>query len=64
MQRKITQALKGNHNKRINAVKETDNARTAAYANIYREISNSNVSIPDEKSVEDAKEWVDNGSRL
>lgn len=64
MNNKKTHVLSGNHNKRIDTEKETNNARTAAYANIYKEIAGSKVSIPSEHAVEDAKQWVDNGSKL
>lgn len=37
---------------------------TAAICDIEYTITEANVGIPSEQAVEDAKDWVDNGSRL
>lgn len=37
---------------------------TAAWANQYKTTPDANVSIPSEWAVDEAKAWVDNGSKL
>lgn len=37
---------------------------TAAICDIKYTVTNAKVGIPSEQAVEDAKDWVDNGSRL
>lgn len=37
---------------------------TEAICDIKYTITNAKVGIPSEQAVEDAKDWVDNGSRL
>ena len=48
--------LTGADNKRLDKVSQSDSESTAA--------PKSYVSVPKTSAVEDAKEWVDNGSRL
>ena len=57
-------SLKGKDNKRLKSMKPTNNEATAAWANECETEANSKVSIPSLDSVEEAKEWVDNGSKL
>ena len=64
MQRKKAQPLSGEHNKRLKAHRPVKNEGTAAWANIDSLQPESKVSIPSLDNVEEAKEWVDNGSRL
>ena len=54
------------HNKslEINRTKPTNSEATAAWCNANKKEPETNVSIPNEQSVINAKEWVDNGSRL
>ncbi len=63
-----SQALTGKNNERINKTTKTDNENTAAWANTDHTVPGSHVSIPgtgkDTYAVRNAKEWVDNGSRL
>lgn len=59
-----SQPLTGRHNQRINKTTQSDNESTAAWAGAERYAPKSNVSIPGSSAVQNAKEWVDNGSRL
>jgi hypothetical protein len=56
--------LSGSDNKRLNNVIATNNEGTAAWANEDRVDEDTNLKIPGEYSVEKAKNWVDNGSKL
>lgn len=56
--------LEGNNNKRLTSSKPTDNEGIAAWANEKNKQKNSDVSIPSLENVINAKEWVDNGSKL
>ena len=56
--------LQGKDNKRISSSKPTDNEGTAAWANEKHKQEPSNVSIPSNEMVIEAKNWVDNGSKL
>lgn len=53
-----------NENKRINKKYKLESEETAAWTNAASKAPKTNVSIPDNDSVDNAKEWVDNGSRL
>ena len=65
MQSKKSQPLSGAHNKRLKSHKPIKSEGTAAWANIDNlRNDGSRVSIPSLSNVEEAKEWVDNGSRL
>jgi hypothetical protein len=64
LQSKKAQPLSGEHNKRLKAHRPVKNEGTAAWANIDSLQPESKVSIPSLDNVEEAKEWVDNGSRL
>lgn len=57
-------SLNGKHNKRLDKMDEVHNEGTAAWANTDEIVSHTNVSIPSDASVIDAKNWVDNGSKL
>jgi hypothetical protein len=56
--------LKGNCNRRLTSSTPTDNEGTAAWANEETKLEPSQVSIPSLENVIDAKNWVDNGSKL
>ena len=65
MQSKKAQPLSGEHNKRLKAHRPVKNEGTAAWANIDNlRTDGSKVSIPSLDNVVEAKDWVDNGSRL
>lgn len=64
MQSKKAKALSGAGNKRLKAHRPTNNAENAAWADIDKLRAESKVSIPSLSNVEEAKDWVDNGSRL
>lgn len=64
MQPNKRDVLTGAHNKRLNNVDPTHNQITAPVANEEKVLSESHVNVPSEQSVMNAKEWVDNGSRL
>ncbi|MTI65196.1 MAG: DUF3787 domain-containing protein [Firmicutes bacterium] len=40
-----------------------ENHKTAAWANIQKQKNESNVAIPSEMEVENAKEWVDKNQK-
>lgn len=56
--------LSGANNKRLNNVDVINSSATAAYADVERTIEEGNVPIPSENDIVNAKEWVDNGSKL
>ena len=65
MQSKKAQPLSGEHNKRLKSYRPVKNEGTAAWANIENlRNDGSKVPIPYLYSVEEAKDLVDNGSRL
>ncbi|MDE7313301.1 MAG: DUF3787 domain-containing protein [Eubacterium sp.] len=64
MNNEKSQPLTGADNKRLNKTSQSDNESTAAWAGTGHYAAKSYVSIPKASAVEDAKEWVDNGSRL
>lgn len=64
MQSKKATPLSGANNKRLKKYRPTNNASTAAWSDIDKIEPESKVSIPSLNSVLEAKDWVDNGSRL
>ena len=56
--------LQGKHNKRLHTVNPTNNEGTAAWQNSESNYEVDNVNKPSIERVVDAKEWVDNGSKL
>lgn len=64
MKSKKSVALNGSNNKRLKTYRPTNNASTAAWSDIDKLEPESKVSIPSLNSVLEAKDWVDNGSRL
>ena len=64
MQNRKAQPLSGENNKRLKKYRPTNSQGTAAWANIDSLKPESKVSIPSLSSVEQAKDWVDNGSKL
>ena len=64
LQSKKAKALSGAGNKRLKSYRPTNNAENAAWADIDKLRAESKVSIPSLSNVEEAKDWVDNGSRL
>ncbi len=56
--------LQGDKNKRLNAVDSTNSECTAAWQNAEGNYKVDNVNKPSLERVIDAKEWVDNGSKL
>lgn len=57
-------AVCGENNKRLYSDDPIKNEGTAAWSNTQRTTKEANVSIPDEESIVEAREWVDDGSRL
>ncbi len=53
-----------NGNKRINKKYRLESEETAAWTNAVSKAPKTNVSIPSNDAVDNAKDWVDNGSRL
>lgn len=60
----ISSEEKVNNNARLDSKKQHYSAETAPFANIEETMPESKVTIPSEYDVGNAKEWVDNGSRL
>ena len=54
----------GKNNKRLNTAKPTNCECTAAWQEQAEHYNVDNVSKPSIERVIDAKEWVDNGSKL
>ncbi len=61
---KKDQQLDGHDNRRMTAYRPTDNEGTAAWTKEKTKQKHTNVIIPDEEGVSEAKNWVDNGSKL
>lgn len=57
-------ALDGKDNKRLYSSRPTNSEGTAAWSEDSEIMPVSKVEIPDTDFVEEAKDWVDNGSRL
>lgn len=64
MHNEKTKALSGANNKRLKKYRPTNNESTAAWADIDKIKPDSKVTIPSLDNVVEAKDWVDNGSRL
>jgi hypothetical protein len=64
LQSKKAKALSGANNKRLTKHRATNSEQTAAWADIDKLRAHSKVPVPPLSSVEEAKEWVDDGSRL
>lgn len=56
--------LQGKNNKRLDAAKPTNCECTAAWQNSETTYKVDNVNKPSIERVIDAKDWVDNGSKL
>lgn len=56
--------IKGDNNKRLHTEKPTNNEGTAAWQNCEENYKVDNVCKPSLDCVIDAKDWVDNGSKL
>ncbi|MDF2538156.1 MAG: hypothetical protein K0S76_1177 [Herbinix sp.] len=56
--------LQGNNNKRLNDTKPTNCECTAAWQNSAEKYDVDQVNKPSIERVIDAKNWVDNGSKL
>ena len=59
----VEKQLSGKDNDRLYSTTPVNSSYTAALTDIAETMPGSNVSIPSEESVEDAKDWVDNGSQ-
>lgn len=59
-----TKALSGVNNEKLKKYRPTNSESTAAWADVDKEMPNSKVTIPSLENVIEAKDWVDNGSRL
>ncbi len=56
--------LSGKKNKRLHTAKPTNSEGTAAWSDSAELYDVDQVNKPSEEHVIDAKDWVDNGSRL
>lgn len=61
---KGNQPLQGKNNKRLNTVDPTNSEGTAAWSNSDKNYKVDMVNKPSLDKVIDAKDWVDNGSKL
>ena len=52
------------NNARLNSTTPVKREDTAAWADIDSVLPHSKVSVPSDENVLNAKEWVDNGSKL
>lgn len=59
----VSRQLSGKDNERLYSTTPVNNAYTAAILDKADEYPDSKVSIPSLDSVEEAKDWVDNGSK-
>lgn len=57
-------ALNGENNKRLYSANPTNSEGMAAWSEDSEILPQSKVEIPDVDNVDEAKDWVDNGSRL
>ncbi len=51
-------------NERRQSVKTRFSQSTAAWANQHKMTPDANVTIPSDFAISEAKDWVDNGSKL
>lgn len=56
--------FQGNDNKRLESIQPTNREGTAAWQNFEGFYKVDQVGKPSEQDVIDAKDWVDNGSKL
>ncbi|MDF2819698.1 MAG: uncharacterized protein K0R15_139 [Clostridiales bacterium] len=56
--------LSGDKNKRLNSKESTNCEYSAAWSDVDKIKSHSEVTVPSEENVANAKDWVDNGSKL
>lgn len=56
--------FQGRNNKRMKSLHATNNEGTAAWQNSEENYKVDNVNKPSIERVIDAKDWVDNGSKL
>lgn len=56
--------LNGKNNARMNTTEPMDDVSTEAWTSTEKVYDRTNVNIPSAKAVNDAKRWVDNGSKL
>ncbi len=63
-QSRETGHVDGSDNKRLDAKKSTNKENTAAWQNSATRYQEDNVNKPSIERVIDAKDWVDNGSKL
>jgi len=64
MNAKKSEAVTGANNKRLNSCDPITNEGTAAWADAESLMEKTKVNVPSETNILNAKEWVDNGSRL
>ncbi len=64
MEDKIAEPVRGENNIRLNSKDPIKNEGTAAWADAERLMKETQVNVPSERNIINAKEWVDNGSRL
>lgn len=60
----VSRQLSGRDNKRLYSKVRLNNNYTAAWADREKIYPETNVTAPSEEQTEEAKDWVDNGSKL
>ncbi len=60
----VSRQLCGRNNKRLYSHIRVNNNYTAAWADIDKIYPETNVTAPSEEMTKEAKDWVDNGSKL
>lgn len=64
LESKKAKPLTGKDNRRLKLKDSVDQNKNAAWADIKELQPETNVAIPSLQNVENAKDWVDNGSKL
>lgn len=64
MKMNVNDNFQGRNNKRLNTTKATNCECTAAWQNSEGKYKVDQVNMPSIERVIDAKDWVDNGSKL
>lgn len=60
----VSRQLSGRNNKRLYSNVRLNNNYTAAWAEQHKTYPHTNVTAPSEDQTDEAKDWVDNGSKL
>ena len=64
LKKKVNRQLNGANNKRLLSTVKINDNYTAAWADRAKIYINTNVTAPSDDQTDEAKDWVDNGSKL